>query len=100
MVILYPFGRRKVTFHGCWAQDLFLTLIGGLGSKANPSTSDTEGMVASLIVCAAVFRASLGPAAYVTAAEVGTGSLWEKTMASFVSVTPSESTERTKAKQN
>ncbi|TPX19111.1 uncharacterized protein E0L32_011184 [Thyridium curvatum] len=81
MVILDLFGRRSVTLHGCWTQGVFLLLIGVLGSKANPSTSDTGGMVASFIIYAAILHASLGPAAYITAAEVGTGALREKTMA-------------------
>jgi hypothetical protein len=38
-------------------------------------------MVASFILYAAVLHATLGPAAYITAAEVGTATLREKTMA-------------------
>jgi hypothetical protein len=38
-------------------------------------------MVASFILYAAVLHATLGPAAYITAAEVGTTTLREKTMA-------------------
>lgn len=81
MVVLDLFGRRSVTLHGCWTQGVFLLLIGVLGSKANPSASETGGMVASFIIYAAILHASLGPAAYITAAEVGTGALREKTMA-------------------
>lgn len=40
-----------------------------------------NGMVASFILYAAVIHAILGPAAYITAAEVGTATLREKTMA-------------------
>ena len=85
MVVLDLFGRRDVTFHGCWSQALFLGLIGGLGGKAHPSPSDVGGMVAAFIIYAAILHASLGPAAYITAAEVGTGALREKTMAVAVS---------------
>ncbi|GAM36405.1 sugar transporter [Talaromyces pinophilus] len=81
MVLFDTFGRRDVTFHGCWVQTVFLCLIGGLGSKTNRTSSDTHGMVASFIIYAAVLHATLGPSAYITAAEVGTASLREKTMA-------------------
>ncbi|KAL4944668.1 hypothetical protein BDV06DRAFT_220072 [Aspergillus oleicola] len=57
------FGRRDLTFHGCWGQAPFLCLIGGLGAKSNRSTSATNGMVASFILYAAILHATLGPAA-------------------------------------
>lgn len=75
------FGRRDLTLHGCWGQALFLCLIGGLGAESSRSTSETNGMVASFILYAAILHATLGPAAYITAAEVGTATLREKTMA-------------------
>ncbi|PLB49104.1 general substrate transporter [Aspergillus steynii IBT 23096] len=81
MTLFDIFGRRELTFHGCWVQALFLCLIGGLGSKTNRSTGDTNGMVASFILYAAVLHATLGPAAYITAPEIGTAILREKTMA-------------------
>lgn len=81
MLALDAFGRRDVTFWGNLIQSLFLCLIGGLGSKKNRSQSETDGMVASFILYAAALHASLGPAAYITAAEVGTSALREKTMA-------------------
>ncbi|KAL4967226.1 general substrate transporter [Aspergillus stella-maris] len=81
MYLFDVFGRRDLTFHGCWGQALFLCLIGGLGAKSNRSTSDTNGMIASFILYAAILHATLGPAAYITAAEVGTATLREKTMA-------------------
>lgn len=81
MLALDAFGRREVTFWGNIIQAFFLCLIGGLGSKANRTESETSGMVASFILYAAALHATLGPAAYITAAEVGTASLREKTMA-------------------
>lgn len=81
MLLLDSFGRRSVTFYGCLVQTLFLCLIGGLGAKDHRSTSETGGMVASFILYAAALHATLGPAAYITAAEVGTAALREKTMA-------------------
>lgn len=85
MVVFDSFGRRNVTFHGCWTQAVFLALIGALGAKKDPSVGDTRGMVASFILYPAMLHVSLGPAAYITAAEVGTGMLREKTMAVSVS---------------
>lgn len=81
MVALDKYGRRDCTFWGNWIQALFLFLIGGLGSKRNRTQSETDGMVASFILYAAALHATLGPAAYITAAEVGTAALREKTMA-------------------
>ncbi|GJC81843.1 major facilitator-type transporter ecdD [Colletotrichum liriopes] len=81
MLALDAFGRRDVTFWGNLIQALFLCLIGGLGSKPQRSPSETNGMVASFILYAAALHATLGPAAYITAAEIGTASLREKTMA-------------------
>lgn len=81
MLALDAYGRRDVTFWGNLIQALFLCLIGGLGAKPQRSVSETNGMVASFILYAAALHATLGPAAYITAAEVGTASLREKTMA-------------------
>jgi len=81
MVALDAFGRRDVTLWGNLIQALFLFLIGGLGSQSNRSQASTDGMVASFILYAAALHATLGPAAYITASEVGTSRLREKTMA-------------------
>lgn len=86
MIIFDVFGRRSVSFWGCLGQALFLFLIGGLGGKPSPTSGETQGMVASFIIYAAILHMTLGPAAYVTAAEVGTASLREKTMAVSVSL--------------
>ena len=85
MILLDSSGRRDLTIHGCWIQTVFLCVIGALGSKTQRTTSDTNGMVASFILYAAVLHATLGPSSYITAAEVGTASLREKTMAVAVS---------------
>ncbi|KAH8431731.1 uncharacterized protein LDX57_009386 [Aspergillus melleus] len=55
--------------------------IFGRRSKTNRSSGDTNGMVASCILYTAVLHATLGLAAYITAAEIGTATLREKTMA-------------------
>ncbi|KAF4542011.1 Sugar transporter [Lasiodiplodia theobromae] len=80
MIIFDSLGRRSVTFYGCIFQAVFLCLIGALGAKPDRSASDTHGMVASFIIYAAILHMTLGPAAYITAAEVGSSSLREKTM--------------------
>lgn len=94
MLLFDMFGRRDLTIHGCWIQTVFLCVIGALGSKTNPKPSETNGMVASFILYTAVLHATLGPAAYITSAEVGTTSLREKTMAAAVSLTPDLNTRR------
>ncbi|GME47454.1 general substrate transporter [Neofusicoccum parvum] len=80
MILFDTVGRRSVTFYGCILQAVFLCLIGALGAKTDRSASDTDGMVASFIIYAAILHMSLGPAAYITAAEIGTSTLREKTM--------------------
>lgn len=86
MIIFDTVGRRSVTFYGCIFQAVFLCLIGALGGKAVRTASDIHGMVASFIIYAAILHMTLGPAAYITAAEVGTSSLREKTMSFSVSL--------------
>lgn len=80
MLALDTFGRREVTLYGNLIQALFLFLIGGLGSKSGRTKAETDGMVASFILYAAALHATLGPAAFITASEVGTQRLREKTM--------------------
>ncbi|KAI5477374.1 hypothetical protein MNV49_006440 [Pseudohyphozyma bogoriensis] len=81
MLLFDAVGRRDATIYGCLGQTLFLCLIGGLGAKKGRTTSETNGMVASFILYAAILHMTLGPAAYVTASEIGTAALREKTMA-------------------
>ncbi|KAF5655595.1 sugar transporter [Fusarium sp. NRRL 25303] len=68
MVFLDMFGRRTLVVHGGWSQGAFLVAIAALGRIKNPSVHESNGIVA-------------GPGAYITAAEVGTQTLREKTMA-------------------
>lgn len=86
MIIFDSLGRRSVTFYGCIFQAVFLCLIGALGAKPDRTASDTHGMVASFIIYAAILHMTLGPAAYITAAEIGSSSLREKTMSIAVSL--------------
>lgn len=78
----------KVVFVGLLIMSVFLWLIGGLGNSDGRSTSFTNGMVASFILFPAAFHGSLAPAAFTTAAEIGTAALREKTMALGVSRNP------------
>ena len=80
MILFDRFGRRSVCFWGSWGQALFLILVGVLGSKASPTKTEQNTMVASFILYAAILHCSIGPGAYITSAEVGTASLREKTM--------------------
>ncbi|KAH8691468.1 major facilitator superfamily domain-containing protein [Talaromyces proteolyticus] len=81
MLCLDAFGRRKTLIVGMTLMSIFLWLIGGLGSSKDRSNQYTNGMIASFILFPAAYHGSLAPAAFTTAAEVGSASLREKTMA-------------------
>ncbi|KAK2603406.1 hypothetical protein N8I77_009868 [Diaporthe amygdali] len=81
MVFLDMFGRRTLVFHGGWSQGAFLIAIGALGRKANLNVQESNGIVASMQIYTSILHMTLGPGAYITAAEVGTQKLREKTMA-------------------
>lgn len=85
MVFLDMFGRRVLVFHGGWSQGAFLVAIGALGRKASPNVHESNGIVASMQMYTSILHMTLGPGAYITAAEVGTQTLREKTMALSVS---------------
>lgn len=85
MVFLDLFGRRALVFHGGWSQGAFLMAIGALGRKASPNVHESNGIVASMQMYTCILHMTLGPGAYITAAEVGTQALREKTMALSVS---------------
>lgn len=81
MVFLDLFGRRALVFHGGWSQGAFLITIGALGRKTSPNVHESNGIVASMQMYTSILHMTLGPGAYITAAEVGTQTLREKTMA-------------------
>ncbi|KAJ0337064.1 hypothetical protein COL922a_007191 [Colletotrichum nupharicola] len=81
MVFLDMFGRRTLVFHGGWSQGAFLIAIGALGLKASPNVYESNGIVAGMQLYTCILHMTLGPVAYITAAEVGTQTLREKTMA-------------------
>lgn len=81
MFFLDLFGRRSLVFHGGWSQGAFLIAIGVLGRKTSPNVQESNGIVASMQLYTCILHMTLGPGAYITAAEVGTQTLREKTMA-------------------
>lgn len=81
MIFLDFFGRRSLVFHGGWSQGAFLIAIGALGRKPSPNVHERNGIVASMQIYTSILHMTLGPGAYITAAEVGTQKLREKTMA-------------------
>ena len=81
MVFLDMFGRRSLIIHGGWSQGAFLISIAALGRIANPTIHEQNGIVAGMQLYTCILHMTLGPGAYITAAEVGTQALREKTMA-------------------
>lgn len=86
MVFFDIFGRRNLTFYGGFGQAAFLFSIAALGRLPNPSTGESNGIVAGMQLYTCILHMTLGPGAYITAAEIGTQSLREKTMALSVSL--------------
>ncbi len=81
MVFLDTFGRRTLVMHGGWSQAAFLIAIAALGQKTNPTVNESNGIVAGMQLYTCILHMTLGPGAYITAAEIGTQRLREKTMA-------------------
>lgn len=81
MVFFDLFGRRSLVFWGGFGQAAFLFSIAALGNLARPNVHESNGVVAGMQLYTCILHMTLGPGAYVTAAEVGTQSLREKTMA-------------------
>jgi hypothetical protein len=81
MFFLDAFGRRTLIIHGGWTQGAFLISIAALGRIANPTVHEQNGIVAGMQLYTCILHMTLGPGAYITAAEIGTQSLREKTMA-------------------
>ncbi|KAH8174172.1 sugar transporter domain-containing protein [Sarocladium implicatum] len=81
MVFLDMFGRRTLIIHGGWTQGAFLISIAALGRISNPTVHEQNGIVAGMQLYTCILHMTLGPGAYITAAEIGTQALREKTMA-------------------
>lgn len=78
-------GRRSLVFHGGYSQAAFLVTISALGRIPNPNANQSNGIVAGMQLYTCILHITLGPGAYITAAEIGTQDLREKTMALAVS---------------
>ncbi|KAM5347753.1 hypothetical protein ACJ41O_007577 [Fusarium nematophilum] len=81
MVFLDMYGRRTLVIHGGWSQGAFLIAIAALGRISNPTVHESNGIVAGMQLYTCILHMTLGPGAYITAAEIGTQALREKTMA-------------------
>ncbi|KAK5688048.1 hypothetical protein LTS10_000026 [Elasticomyces elasticus] len=81
MILLDLLGRRPLLIHGGWTQGVFLFSVAALGQINNPSINESHGIVAGMILYNAILHMTFGPGAYITAAEIGTQALREKTMA-------------------
>lgn len=90
MVFLDMFGRRTLIMHGGWTQGAFLVSIAALGRIANPTVHEQNGIVAGMQLYTCILHMTLGPGAYITAAEVGSQALREKTMAFSVGSAPNQ----------
>ncbi|CAI4214322.1 unnamed protein product [Parascedosporium putredinis] len=75
------FGRRSLIVHGGWSQGAFLVAIAALGRIQDPNVHQSNGIVAGMQLYTCILHMTLGPGAYITAAEIGTQTLREKTMA-------------------
>lgn len=73
-------GRRLLLIWGGLGQTVFLFLIAGLGIKSNPTAADGRGVVAGVMLFFFIYSGTWGPLLFTVAAELGKGSLREKTL--------------------
>lgn len=84
MIISDLYGRRNVTIIGTLLIAASLCIFGGIGTiignghNANGNLVNT--MVAFIILYVCIMSMSIGPVSYIVGAEVGTGTLREKTL--------------------
>lgn len=62
-------------------QAVFLFSMAGVGLKSDPTTTEANALVASVMMFNFFFSGTWAPIAYVIGSEIGTGPLREKTMA-------------------
>lgn len=79
-------GRRPILICSTAIQTLFMLLVAGLGSKANKTSSDVNGVVASLILFYPVSRIGLGNCGYLITSEMGGVDMRKKMMVSSSSM--------------
>ena len=77
MLLYDKLGRRPIIIAGGLAQILFMLLIGGLGSKAHPSTAETNTVVASIILFFVSVKISYSTCSFLMGSEIG-GTLMRK----------------------
>lgn len=61
MIASDVFGRRDLLIWGCITFSLFLFLISGLGLHQHPSTSEKNGLVASVVLYIFIFTGFVRP---------------------------------------
>ncbi|WVQ85136.1 hypothetical protein IAT38_007301 [Cryptococcus sp. DSM 104549] len=81
MTIFDKVGRRPVLIVGCALQILFMCLVAGLGSKSNHTTSDANGVIASVILFTVSVKVSLSTNAYLIGSEIGGVKMRKKILA-------------------
>jgi SP family sugar:H+ symporter-like MFS transporter len=64
-------GRRPILIIGTFLQIPFMLLVAGLGTKANKTATDYNGMVASILLFNLAVKVSLSTNAYLIASEIG-----------------------------
>lgn len=64
-------GRRPILMFGTAFQTMFMLLVAGLGTKANKTRGDVNGVVASLILFYPLSRIGLGNCSYLITSEMG-----------------------------
>jgi len=80
MLLSDMIGRRGVLIWGGLGQTVFLFLIAGLGIKSSPTSSDGQGVVAGVMLYFFIYSGTWGPLLFTVAAELGKGTLREKTI--------------------
>lgn len=64
-------GRRPILIFGCVGQVVFMFLVAGLGTKTNKTTTDVNGVIASIVIFYVMTKISLSNLAYVIGSEIG-----------------------------
>lgn len=78
-------GRRPILVCSTAIQTMFMLLVAGLGTKANKTTGDVNGVVASLILFYPVSRIGLGNCGYLITSEMGGIDMRKKMLVSYSS---------------
>lgn len=79
-------GRRPLLISGMFLAALFNFLIAGLGSKPDPSSSETGMVIAALVLLSTSIKYSASTLAYLIAAEIGGTRMRKKSLCSTISL--------------